>query len=157
MGQERDSHAEQVLYLRRTRAIQMLADGKTKREIAATLGVAVTTVSRDVSFMIAHEKAENPAVVQEIREIETQRLDGWVSRASALLENVDPDIQLKAIDRLVKLSERRAKLLGLDAPVKQEIQTTAVGEVTPAMAREAMREHFRNGVGPGAVDPDGSN
>ena len=153
MGQERQSHDEQVLYMRRTRALTLLSDGKTKREIAATLGVSVQTVSRDISWMIAHEKADNPERVGEIREIETQRIDAWLSRASKLLDNADPDIQLKALDRVVKLAERRAKLLGLDAPVKQEIETTTVGEVTPADVRAALAAHFPTSVKK-PVEPD---
>jgi len=158
MGQERQSHAEQVLYMRRTRALQMLVDGKTKREIAATLGVSVNTVSKDISWMIEHEKADAPQLVNEIREIESQRLDGWLERASRLLENVDPDVSLKALDRLVKIAERRAKLLGLDAPVKQEIETSVKGELSPADVRAAMKVHFPNAaVSPVVSSDDESN
>lgn len=157
MGQERQSNSEQVLFMRRARALEMLTNGKTKREIAAALGVSATTIGKDISWMVAHEKADAPERVEEVRAIETQRIDAWLSRASALLDNADPDIQLKALDRVVKLAERRAKLLGLDAPIKQEIDTTVSGEATPADVRAAMKIHFPNAAVSPVVPPDDSN
>ena len=52
--------------------------------------------------------------VDEVRTIELQRLD-------SLLFSIWPEAQkgtLKAVDMVVKIMERRAKLLGLDAPTK---------------------------------------
>ncbi len=48
----------------------------------------------------------------------------------------DPDIKLKAIDWLNRIAERRAKLYGLDAPVKVD------ATVTQQTQQEAKLEFF---------------
>jgi hypothetical protein len=57
--------------------------------------------------------------VQQLRVLESQRLD-------ALLEAVWPQAaqgHLPAVDRAVRILERRARLLGLDAPQQSEVLT----------------------------------
>lgn len=51
--------------------------------------------------------------------LELQRLDDLLKGLWPLAARKDPD--LKAVDRILRLMERRARLLGLDAPSKQEI------------------------------------
>jgi len=59
---------------------------------------------------------------EEVRTIELQRLDAMMLPLYARAKKGE----LGAVDRLLKILERRAKLLGLDAPVK----STADGTVT---------------------------
>lgn len=78
----------------------------------------------------------------EIRTLELERLDALYAAASDVLEREHVTVSngrvvdllgtplpddgpvLAAIDRLLKIQERRARLLGLDAPTKQAISIT---------------------------------
>jgi Trp operon repressor len=133
----------------------MRVEGKMMlREIADTLGVSMTTVAYDIDWILAHESPGNVKTVAQARQLQEQRLDLYLKEAKLALEAADsPKEKANILQVLLKLDERRAKLLGLDAPIRQEIETTAVGEVTPADARAAMARHFSNS----AVAPDESN
>jgi hypothetical protein len=50
-----------------------------------------------------------------------------------LLDSDDPDIRLKAVDRQVRISERRCKLLGLDAPTR--VETITIDQIEAEIAR----------------------
>ena len=68
------------------------------------------------SVQSAMEKAIRPAA-EEYKELQLSRLD-------VMLKSIWPDIlkgDLKAIDRALRIEERRSRLLGLDAPLKQEL------------------------------------
>ena len=118
-------------------ACQLRAKGMTYREIAERLNYggadqAYRGVKRAM-LAIVQEPAE------EIRLLELERLNllWWkvsqilhtshilaqqgkiVEHDGTPLEDYEP--KLKAVDRLLKIQERRAKLLGLDAPKKVEL------------------------------------
>lgn len=96
--------------------------------------------------------------VQAERGLELHRLDRALRVVEDVLssmvevgEDQDPDdaheaskeLKLKALDRLVKIQDQRAKLLGLYAPEKRELSgSLGVGEVSPAAAAELVRKKF---------------
>jgi hypothetical protein len=99
---------------------------------------------------------QNPAQLDELRQIEADRLDRYLVALDPLIltpptiairdkegnileELLDRDLQTKAIDRALKISAQRAKLLGLDAPVKAELTVTVVDDGTDALL-EAVNE-----------------
>ena len=93
--------------------------GVTYAEIAKIVGFATEGGARKTVRIalenIAQKSSEEAA---EVRVLELQRLDGvlriaW-SRAVA-------DKSMEAIDRVLKIIERRSKLLGLDAPKRTEL------------------------------------
>lgn len=59
----------------------------------------------------------------------------WVGRVAAVMEE-RADLRLKAVDRLVRLMEREARLHGLDAPVRAEMSGDGVINV---LFNEALR------------------
>ncbi len=77
-------------------------------------------------------KHELDTIVKETREttedfvsLELARLDKMLSSVYGLLdecEDDDPKIKLATIDRLLKIQERRAKLIGLDMPSKIKLE-----------------------------------
>lgn len=149
------SSSDDVLLMRRTRALELRVEGKkTQREIAEILGVSVPTISNDIAWMMAHETVDNPKLVAQARQLQEQRLDLYLKETMMALESATT-VKDKAsiLQVLLKLDERRAKLLGLDAPVKQEIETTTVGEATPAAVRAALAAHFPTSVKK-PVEPD---
>lgn len=121
---------------RDARCLELRKRGLSYRAIAAEVGVDVATAHEAVKRSIA-AIIEEPAA--EVRQMELERLDSmWVAVMGVLeakhfkvsdgrlvkLNDVpleDDAPVLAAVDRLLRIQERRSKLLGLDQPVKQEI------------------------------------
>ncbi len=99
---------------RRDKVMTLLLAGGTTRSIGQTLGVHHATVARDVEARLQGAAAGCYSTA-DYRELHRQRIEmlllQWWPRAGH-----DP----AALDRVVRLLEREAKLLGLDAPTKQE-------------------------------------
>lgn len=129
-------------------ALQMLKwrrEGWAYREIADAFGLptehhAFKIVLRQIK-LLAREAAE------DVRAIEVDRLD-------ALLKGVWPNAVLgdtKAVDAAIKIMNRRAELLGLDAPAKVDVRVRArqmaidMGadpDVAEQQAEEIIRKQF---------------
>ncbi|MCL5942763.1 MAG: hypothetical protein M1325_04475 [Actinobacteria bacterium] len=96
-------------------ALELRLGGATYEQIAARLGYknrsgALRAVLRSLDRLI------EPQEVEQLRRLELERLDRlllgiWYSAVHG---------EAQAIDRVLKILERRARLLGLDAPVRQE-------------------------------------
>jgi len=108
----RQQKIQQALNLRRR--------GATYPQIASALGVARSTAVRMVKYALAQAKREADALGEMILELEIDRLDALLRAVWPRLEdgNLSAEQRLKACDRVLAISARRAKLLGLDAPEK---------------------------------------
>lgn len=95
------------------------AQGKTVRQIAEILGLGKSTVQRRIEQAV--DDTVSPRV-ETYRAIQDQQIDQAMAVVLAIITDPDAnaDLRLKAIDRLGRLMERRARLHGLDAPVKVE-------------------------------------
>ena len=99
-------------------ALEMRRAGKDYSEIAKALGLYDASHARRVVMKLIQTDIKKLAeTADEVRNLELQRLDKMfeVAYAKAL------DGHLLSIDRALRLMERRASLLGLDAPKRQEI------------------------------------
>lgn len=128
---------------RRSEAIDMRMAGASYQKIADTLGYTSRGAAcQDISRALEQAVAEQTRSVEAYREEELQRLDLLLAEAWRVLKRThvtvshgrivrDEDDQpieddaptLSAIDRVLKIQERRSKLLGLDAPTKVEAIT----------------------------------
>lgn len=117
-------------------AARLRAQGWAYRRIAAHLGISVSTAHTRVERALKETVQEAAA---EVRTLELERLDALYVAAMDVLERqhvtvshgkviyqgeqplIDDGPVLAAIDRLLKISERRAKLLGLDSAEKVEV------------------------------------
>lgn len=161
---------------RRSEAIKMRRDGVRYEDIAAALGynsrgAAVQDVQRALATMVS-EPAE------ELRALELQRLDAmWqaalevlvrehitVSNGKVVTLNGEPIKDdgpvLNAIDRLLRIQERRAKLLGLDAPAKHEVVTldaieSEIRKLNDELARADELDRVEAGEAAGAETASG--
>lgn len=96
------------------KALELRRMGKGYVEIAAALGISKSAAHRHVTAGLADAMAQVTAEAGQLKAEEISRLD-------AMLAGLWPDArkgQQGAVDRVLKIMERRAKLLGLDAPVK---------------------------------------
>jgi predicted transcriptional regulator len=97
-------------------ALELRKAGKTFDEIARALGYserggAAKAVGRALDATI-RERAD------ELRKLEAERLDAL----TAALWPRAMDGDLKSVDRVLSIMERRAKLLGLDAPSRRAVE-----------------------------------
>ncbi|MEU0943206.1 sigma factor-like helix-turn-helix DNA-binding protein [Streptomyces canus] len=108
--------AAECLRLRRT--------GMSIDRIAEHTGLSHGTVHNRISRAV---KDQVQPEAEEYRAMQEGRLDDALRIVYRVLfdPEADPDTRLRAVDRLVKIEERRARLLGLDAPVKSEATITA--------------------------------
>lgn len=98
---------------RDARAVQLRAEGATYRQIAAALGVDLHTAHTAVQRAIAAVPVEN---VDTLRAVEGEHLDAL--RAALIPAAVAGDEKAAAV--LVRISDRRSRLFGLDAPITVE-------------------------------------
>lgn len=124
---------------RRAKAVRARLEGKTWQQVADELGYSsMAHAHKDVTRALDAARKDLALVAEQHRELELQRLDSLEASARAVLDAahivvqhgkvvydddgplVDHDPALRAVDRLLKIAERRAKLLGLDQPVRLE-------------------------------------
>lgn len=105
--------------IRQQAALEYRLGGFSYRDIGAQLGVSGKTAYYDVQNSIAEIEAVKSERAEELIVIEQLKLD----RMEALLNKAANTGDVKAILAKVRIQERRAKLLGLDAAiqVKQEV------------------------------------
>lgn len=115
----RPSRAGKVETLRREQQVMELrAQGWTWQRIADATGYASAGATK-VAFDNAIKRTMQP-IADEVRTLELERLDRFLSYLWSAIEQGDPT----AIDKGLKIMDRRAKYLGLDAPIKQQVEVT---------------------------------
>jgi len=100
-----------------TEALRMRSRGYTYQQIADNMGCSKPTAYARVQRALAAIPAE---AAEEYRRLENDRLD--TLQAIAMHEAMTKK-SMQAIDRVLHIMDRRAKLLGLDAPTKTEVIT----------------------------------
>ena len=103
-----------VALQRQQQAVELRRSGRSYREIARQVGIGVASAHRLVAGAMADVRSAVAEDIVELRALELSRLDGLTV---ALWPKARRG-ELPAVDRVLKIMERRAKLLGLDAPVK---------------------------------------
>jgi hypothetical protein len=103
------------------KALELRKRGMNYTQIGEKLGCARNTACRYVLSELENlaDKCREEAV--QVRDLELQRLDALYLKAWEAVEGGD----LPAIDRCLRVQERRAKLLGLDAAQKVNVNGIA--------------------------------
>jgi lambda repressor-like predicted transcriptional regulator len=128
---------------RREEIAQLRLKGYSVRHIARQLGMKRSTVQDDLTVVyVRTQESADDAITLE-RQMSLARLDlllnGIIDRASSA--------DLEAIDRVLKIDHRRAKLLGLDAPAKMEHAASAgVSEMLSKVSEAVARKRRRDGA-----------
>lgn len=121
-------------------AATMRARGATYQQIADALGYADRRTAYRAVEKVLTETVTEPS--EELRSLELARLDAILAKAWSVMEAEHVTVShgkiirgadgqplrddgpvLAAIDRILKVSERRARLVGLDAPNRTELIT----------------------------------
>lgn len=118
--------------------MDMRLEGMSMERISIVVGMSVEGVYAAYREAIAKRAAENyEGEVAHLRQLEADRMD-------ALLSAVWPKAiggDLYAVYAALRIAERRAKLFGLDAPVKTEDVTPGGGKVPLALIDDLMRAY----------------
>jgi transposase len=112
----------------RTKAISLKLAGLSDEAIGEQLDMSVSGV-RDL-IRRTLDRAEN-RVVEEMRDLENAKLD----RVQTAIWTKVIEGDLKAVDTYLRLSARRAKLNGLDQPMKIDLSLTVREEMEQALTQ----------------------
>lgn len=104
------AHQEQALKYR--------LSGYSHSRIAEAVGISKSQAHRLVTAALHETREQVDASADDLRTVELARLDGMLDKVYEKAAGGD----LQAVDRVLKIGERRQKLLGLEAPVR--IETT---------------------------------
>lgn len=92
--------------------------GMTFERIGEVMGCSRQSAHRMVTEAMRELRETCHEEAAVVRELEMQRLDAMFEAAYQHATEADDAHYLEAIDRVLKIMDRRAKLLGLDAPAK---------------------------------------
>lgn len=97
-------------------SLRLRQQGKAYRDIAAKTGVSLRQAFDDVNAALEELKAVTEVEAEKLRALEVARLDAIMEKVyeAAVRGN------LTAVDRYIKIAERRARLLGIDAPARTD-------------------------------------
>src|SRR3990167_4527882 len=102
-------------------ALQLRIAGASLQVIADALGYAGPQGASEAIKSAMQKTLQEPA--DQLRKLELERLDRmlrgiWTTATDSGQNPIDPSVHHSAIDRALRIMERRARLLGLDAPTK---------------------------------------
>lgn len=101
---------------RRLKALSLRTAGASYRAIAAQLAVSHETAFQDVQAALVNIATQAQHSAEALRELELERIDTALLAIAQMVRQGN----LGAIDRWLRLGESRRKLLGLDAPTRNE-------------------------------------
>lgn len=113
-------------------------------EIASRLGWASkSSAFQAVQRALAREQQESP---QQARAIMSAQLDEIVEviRSIALADSSSPDLKLRAAKTLLATLDRKAKLLGLDVPMRRVVEVTEITAATLVAERKRVEDELRD-------------
>lgn len=114
------------------RCYELKLAGWSHDRIAEELGISYGTV---VNRIKAHIEVRVQPLADELRSVMVDRLDLCIEKLHEQIQDPDAAGRLaRNVEVLVKVEERRAKLLGVDAPERVEAIVTEVTQADVALA-----------------------
>lgn len=109
--------------LREQQALELRRWGATFRQIGETLGISEQAVERAVDRALRRMDLDSEPARLAVRKLEVDRLDRYLLALATKIKGGDTT----AIDRALRIQERRATLLGLDAPKRTQSEHAGPG------------------------------
>lgn len=135
---------------RRAKVAKLLRASIPVYRIAEQLGIDARTATADTNFLL-------DLWAQEQKPEDRHR---WRARELAKLDEIEIKVAANArtghegaIDRLLRIMERRAKFMGLDAPTKQEVTGKDGGPVATVATVVILPDNGRNDRDQAATPP----
>lgn len=125
-------------------AIGLRRQGMSYSAIGRKLGLSKSRAHALVQLGLEDAREQIAAHADELRSEEIARLDGMLEKVYAKAARGD----LQAVDRVLKISEARRRMLGLDAPLRTALQ--GGGDDAPPLVTESrvtfyIPDNGRNG------------
>jgi len=152
---------KRVLSLKRREiALALRLQGYTYHEIGKRLKISHVSAWQHVKSAMEEHRKALAEDVEQVRDMEVNRLDGMLEKLYP--RRKDP----RTADTILRLMDRRSKLLGLDVPNKVDVNVTGLEKLSDEelvkkaeavfrrSARKSAEEAERSGEG--SVDPDDS-
>jgi predicted transcriptional regulator len=138
---------------RRVTALKLRKRGFSYRDIATHLKVTPEAVRQMVKKETDLLQGELSELAEDVRTLDVARLDQMMARAMnlAVPTNATDDPDLRAMETVLKIMDRKAKLLGLDAPKQLEIMT--VDKIDEEIARLEEQQKLQGGNAPVPAEP----
>ncbi len=115
------------------RCYELKLAGRTNEQIAQETGLSYGTVHNRIK---AHIDAKMQPLADELRAVMVDRLDLCIERLHDQIQDPDAAGRLaRNVEVLVKVEERRAKLLGVDAPERIEASVVEISQEDGALAK----------------------
>ena len=132
--------AERAVLAFRARADRGLSFSEIAAELGISKGAAFKAYQRELTVV---RELVDPDEVHEHVALQVHRLDRALRVAVAITDDPEEpaDVRLRAIDRVLRVEERRARLLGLDAPQRAELGVrplTPIERLTPEQEAEEL-------------------
>jgi hypothetical protein len=139
---------------RRGKALDLRKQGQTYAQIAAALGVSESRAHQVVTEELRRLHAERSEAAGEVLRLELERLDVLQASVWPKAKAGEPT----AVERVLNIMARRAKLLGLDAPTKVAAtdpagNKAATFRVAAAELDDDTLATIASGGSPGAAGP----
>ncbi len=113
-----------------TKALELRKRGLPFRAIAKELNISKTHAHDLVVRALTEIREDNRKAADLVRDLEVERLDEWMTKLASRIDDGD----CVAIKTALAISERRSKLLGLDAPQRVEHSGTIALDTDGLMA-----------------------
>lgn len=122
---------------RRVQALELRKAGHTYQDIGDILGISGQAAHKHVVKALEVIRNKISEEAEALRTLEVQRIDNLFLVMYKRAEKGD----YNAVDRCIRLMERRAKLLGLDAPTNTNVNM--IGNIVISWDEDAT-EHDNN-------------
>ena len=119
---------------RAAKALDLRKQGLTYREIGKRIRCTTQNAWACVQKALAELRDKTSETAQDVRDQQLGRLDAALKALWPKIKRGEP----RAIDTAIRLEERRSKLLGLDAPSKQEVSGPDGGAIPIEDARAML-------------------
>lgn len=126
-----------IVAQRRLKAWDLKVKGYTYQQISEELGYSKGQVYNDVQAELEDRKSP---LVEQIRTQETERLERYLRKLDARIEDEDD----KAIGLAIKLSERLCRMHGADLPTKSEVSHIEISQVDRDIQELIAAERAKN-------------
>jgi len=123
--------AKEQAAVRQLKALDLRKAGLTYQAIGDRLGISRQAAHKLVKAAVDAVKADSAESASDLIAIESQRLDHMQVALWSSAMKGDP----KSIDRILRIMERRARLLGLDAQVEQVAGSVTLTVEVPSPAK----------------------
>lgn len=116
-------------------ALDLRRRGYSYREIGAKLGCCHATALKHVTEALANAARERNLKAADLLQIDLERLDVAIAGLMPAVMKGDP----KSVTAMMRVMERRAKLLGMDSPTKVEASGPDGGPIE--LGLDASKDH----------------